>query len=259
MKELSIDELYSNVHNELNNTERKLEFHRRIIGNDFLVVLQNGYFDDDLRPRIFDTQEGKFLLCFESNEKLTNFITQKTAHVLLSFKEIIKLIKNKKIGIAINIGKHSGILLDLKVVEWIEQVISSGQVEELGLMPIEFEFPHLVDESLLGNLKIVLETMSGMTKKVILAQAHYNDLNVSFFLGFIDSPKLFHKSIKERVLDVVKLHKSDSVFLDVAFLSSSTELASKLSINGLTILLPRLQLGKKTKPSQSHTSVPKLR
>ena len=222
MRELSIDELYSCVHNEPNNTERKLEFYRRIFGNDFLVVLQNSDFDDDFRPKIFDTQEGKFLLCFENNQKLTNFITQETAHVLLSFKEIIELIKNKKIGIALNIGNHSGILLDLKAVDWIEQVISAGQVEELRSVPIEFEFPTLGNEFLLSNLKIVLETMSGMTKKAILAQAHYKDLNVCLFLGFIDSPQLFHKFIKERLLDVLTLHKSDRIFLDVAFLSSSS-------------------------------------
>ena len=57
------------------------------------------------------------MLCYESNEKLTNFITQEVAHVLLSFKKIIALIKNKKIGIALNIGGNSGILLDLEAVE----------------------------------------------------------------------------------------------------------------------------------------------
>ena len=57
------------------------------------------------------------MLCYESNEKLTNFLTQEAAHALLSFTKIITLIKNKKIGIALNIGGNSGILLDLEAVE----------------------------------------------------------------------------------------------------------------------------------------------
>ena len=259
MKELSIDELYSYLYSEPSNINRKLEFYQRILGNDFLVVLENSDFEEDLRPCIFDTQEGRFLLCFENNEKLTNFVTQETTHALLSFKEIIKLIKNKKIGIALNIGDHSGVLLDLKAVGWIDQVISTGPAEELSSIPIKFEFPNLVDDCLFDNLQIVVKKLSGMAKKVILARAHYEDLSVSYFLGFIDSPQLFHALIREGVLDIVKLDKSDNTFVDVAFLSSSTELASQLVANGLRIRLPKTQTYNKNVPPKSNTVVPKLR
>ena len=57
------------------------------------------------------------MLCYESNEKLTNFLTQEAAHALLSFKKIITLINNKKIGIALTIGDNSGVLFDLEAVE----------------------------------------------------------------------------------------------------------------------------------------------
>ena len=97
--------------------KKKLEFYQRILGNEFLIILESNDFEGDLTPRTFDTQEGKFLLCYESNEKLTNFLTQEAAHALLSFTKIITLIKNKKIGIALNIGGNSGILLDLEAVE----------------------------------------------------------------------------------------------------------------------------------------------
>ena len=100
----------------------------------------------------------------------------------MSFKKIITLIKNKKIGIALNIGGNSGILLDLEAVEWLSQVILSNPAEELGSIPIEFKFPNLVDEFLLSNLKIALETMSGIANRVVLAQAHYKDLRKVFFL-----------------------------------------------------------------------------
>ena len=100
------------------------------------------------------------MLCYDSNEKLTNFVTQEVGHALLSFKKIITLIKNKKIGIVLNIGGNSGVFLDLEAVEWLWQVILSNPAEELGSIPTEFKFPNLVDESLLRNLKIALETMS---------------------------------------------------------------------------------------------------
>ena len=157
------------VHSGPNNTDRKLQFYRRILESDLLVVLQNSDFAEDRRPSIFDTQEENFLLCFDSKEKLTNFITHETAHVLLPFKEILELIKSKKIGIALNIDNHSGILLDSKTVEWKEQVLSAGQVEELRSISVEFEFPTLVNDFLLSNLKIVLETMVGMARRVVLA------------------------------------------------------------------------------------------
>ena len=130
---------------------------------------------------------------------------------------------------------------------------------ELSSIPTEFKFPNLVDETLLSNLKIALETMSGMAKRVVLAQAHYKDLSVSFFLGFIDTPQLFHELIRERVLDIVKLDKSDSIFLDVAFLSSSTELATQLSKKGLNVKFPRLRLSAKKVLPKNNTGVPRLR
>ena len=80
------------------------------------------------------------MLCYESNEKLTNFITQEAAHALLSFKKIIALIKNKKIGIALNIGDNSGVLLDLEAVEWLWKVVLSNPSEELSSIPTEFKF-----------------------------------------------------------------------------------------------------------------------
>ena len=259
MKECSIDELYSYFHTEPNNIEKKLEFYQRILGNEFLIILESSDFEGDLTPRTFDTQEGKFLLCYESNEKITNFIIQEVAHVLLSFKKTIALIKNKKIGIALNIGDNSGVLLGLEAVEWLWKVILSNPSEELSSIPTEFKFPNFVDESLLSNLKVALETMSGMAKRVVLAQAQYKDLSESFFLGFIDSPQLFHELIRKRVLDIVKLDKSDSVFVDVAFLSSSTELAAQLSKKGLNVKFPRLRLGNKNVLLKTNTGVPRLR
>lgn len=259
MKKLSIDELYSLLYSEPSNTDRKLEFYQRILGDDFLVVLENSDFEEDLQPYIFDTHEGRFLLCFENNNKLTNFVTSETSHALFPFKEIIKAIKNKKIGIALNLGDQSGVLLDLKAVDWIDKVISTGQAEELSSTPIKFEFPNLVDGILFDNLKLAVKKLSKMTKKVVLARARYKDLSVSHFLGFIDSPQVFHELIKERVLDIVKLDKSDSVFVDVAFLSSSTELASQLIESGLIITLPKLQIGYKIVMPQSSSGIPKLR
>ena len=259
MRELSIDELYSYLQSEPNNTNRKLEFYQRILGHDFLVVLENTDLDEDLRPHIFNTEEGRFLLCFENNEKLTNFIIRETTHALLSFKEIIKFVENKKIGIALNLGTKSGVLLDLKAVRWIEQVILTGPAIELSSRPIAFEFPNLVDKNLISKLKIALDKLSGMTKKVVLARARYKDLGVSYFLGFIDSPQVFHELIKERILDIVKLQKSDSVFVDVAFLSSSTELASQLVANGLTMTLPKLHISNKNVKPLPNTGVPKLK
>ena len=199
------------------------------------------------------------MLCYESNEKLTNFITQEAAHALLSFKKIITLIKNRQIGIALNIGDNSGVLLDLEAVEWLWKVILSNPAEELGSIPTEFKFPNLVDEFLLSNLKIALETMSGMANRVVLAKAHYKDLTEGFFLGFIDTPQLFHQLIRERVLDIVKLDKSDSIFVDVAFLSSSTELATQLSKKGLNVNFPWLRLGNKNVFPKTITGVPRLR
>jgi len=84
------------------------------------------------------------LLCYESNEKLTNFITQEVAHVLLSFKKIIALIKNKKIGIALNIGDNSGVLLDLEAVELIWQVILVIQLKSLAQYQLSLNFQILL-------------------------------------------------------------------------------------------------------------------
>ena len=88
--------------------------------------------------------------------------------------------------------------------------------------------------------------MSGMTNRVVLPQAHYKDLREGFFLSFIDTPQLFHRLIRERVLDTVKLDKSNSIFVDVAFLSSSTELATQLSKKGLNVKFPDCGLVTKT-------------
>jgi len=88
--------------------------------------------------------------------------------------------------------------------------------------------------------------MSGIANRVVLAQAHYKDLREGFFLGFIDTPQLFHELIRERVLDIVKLDKSDSIFVDVAFLSSSTELTTQLSKKGLNVKFPDCGLVTKT-------------
>lgn len=101
--------------------------------------------------------------------------------------------------------------------------------------------------------------MSGMANRVVLPQAHYKDLREGFFFGFIDTPQLFHRLIRERVLDTVKLDKSNSIFVDVAFLSSSTELATQLSKKGLNVNFPWLRLGNKNVFPKTITGVPRLR
>ena len=168
------------------------------------------------------------------------------------------MIKKEEIGVALNLGDCSGALLDLKAVEWIEQIMSAGLAEELSSAPIEFGFPNLVDGSLFYNLKVALAPLSLMSKKVVLAQARYVDLSVSYYLGFIDSPKFFHEPIKERVLDTVNLYKSKTIFIDVAFLSSSHQLAACPSKNGLTVVFPELKSVNETDPFQSTSGVPKL-
>jgi len=259
MNKSVIDDLHSAMEQNPSSGESRLDFYLSMVSHDFLIVLEDDNFSNELKPRVFELEQGNFVLCFDDHEKLSTFFNKEITYVIISFKTIIDFLREKKVGIAINLGKPSGVLLDLAAIKWMDQILFDTEEQELTAMPIKIEFPHLIDEKFLLNLKRIIPKIAGFVTKIVLAKAYYGSLNSSYILAFINSPKLFRAEIKDKVSDTIKLNSVNDLAVDITFLDSSTKLANELCLHGMEIEIPALEKKMENHAINLKKEVPKLR
>lgn len=121
-----------------------------VAGSELFVLLEAEDPGGAAVPAIFDTEEGRFVLAFDSVDRLADFAGA-AAYAALSGRELARQIAGHDVSLGLNIGAASETVLAPEALVWLaqdaaamtpaevelEEVLPPGEVSALGFMALD--------------------------------------------------------------------------------------------------------------------------
>lgn len=232
----------------------RLGFYECFAGSELFLLLEQ---ENTESPRLFETAEGRFLLAFDREERLTTFTEGPAPYAAMSGRTLAKMLNNQDVGIGLNLGTApSSFLIPTEAVAWLNATLAQGP-DEFDAKPSTFARPLGLPESLLTGLDTKLATAQGLAKSAFLAAVTYEDGRHGHLLAIIDAIPDAQPALASAVSEAVVFSGIDAGELDVAFLRSGDPATDSLAKVGLRFDLPEPTSPKQ--PSNDPKMPPRLR
>lgn len=240
----------------------RLRFYERLADAELILLLSKEAEDDKIAPEVFDLSDHRFVLVFDTEERLARFVGKPAPYAALSGRIIASMLDGQGIGLAVNLEvAPSSILIPPEAVGWLTQTLAHAP-DEVAAKPQQFEAPMGLPEVLLTALDQKLATAAGLAKFAYLVGVTYDTGAKGHLLGFVDAIEAAEGALAKAVSEALTFSGIEAGALDVAFFASSDPVAARLARVGLRFDLPEPEKPREytpVKPGSDPDNPPKLR
>lgn len=216
----------------------RLRFYERLADAELFLLLQTEAVGENLSPEMFELDGGKYVLVFDTEERLADFVEGGAHHAALSGRVIAKMLAGQGIGLGVNLGvAPSSILLPPESLVWLAEMLENAP-QEVMARPIAFYAPKGAEQALLTAIDTKLTTAAGLADAAYLVAVEYDDGRQGLLLAIIDALPAAHGALAKAVSEVV-MFGTDDAGLDVAFFAASDTVCATLAKVGLRFDLPK--------------------
>ena len=257
-----LDDAHAAMEAQPDDATLRLAFYDRLAGSELFLALEAEAQGDNIRPRVFDVEGGRFVLAFDREDRLSAFAEGSAPYAALSGRALAGMLAGQGLGIALNPGvAPSATLIDAVSVDWLQGILSQGadaveaRVEEVGA-------PVGVPQRLLRALDARLASASGRARLAYLVGTVYAGGQRGNMLVFIDPADGAEPALTRLVADGLRFSGVDAGSLDVAFFRSADAMAARLARVGLRFDLPEPEaprVAQRPAPGSDPAHPPKLR
>jgi len=217
---------------------QRLRFFERLADSELFLLLQGEAVGDSLSPEVFEVDDARYVLVFDREERLAEFVEGSAHHATLSGRVITKMLAGQGIGLGVNLGvAPSSILLPAEAMVWLADMLENAPVQVMA-RPVSVAAPIGVSQALLEAIDTKLATASGLADAAYLVAAQYEDRR-GLMLAIIDALPAAHGALAKAVGEVVMFGDENGDGLDVAFFAASEPICATLAKVGLRFELPK--------------------
>ncbi len=224
-----LDAAHAAAHADPDNEALRLRFFERLADGEMFLLLQHEAQGDTLDPRVFDLEDGRFVLVFDREDRLAAFTGGIAPYAALPGRVIAGLLKGQGIGLGVNLGVgRSEMLLPPEALDWLAVTLEDGP-EEVEALPERFHPPKGLPEVLITGLDAKLARAGGLASGALLAAVTYRGGRRGHMLAFLDvaqgaqaplaraaSEALIFSGLEAGELDVAFLHSADPAVVSMA-------------------------------------------
>ncbi|MBN9888622.1 SseB family protein [Salipiger abyssi] len=218
----------------------RLRFYERLADSELFVLLTKEAEGDQVEPEIFELADASFVLVFDREDRLSQFVGGPAPYAALSGRAAVNMLAGQGIGLAVNLEvAPSAILLPEQAVDWLAETLGHGpqeaeaQIEEV--LP-----PAGLPEVLVTALDTKLATAAGFARCAWLAGVAYSDGVRSHLLAFAGTVPGAEGALARAVNEALVFSGIEAGALDVLFIRDSDPLAASLTRVGLRFDLPEI-------------------
>lgn len=233
----------------------RLRFHERVLDAELAVPLA-GAADESLAPQVFDLEDGRFVLAFDRDERLADFLGAPTEFAALSGRRLAALLAGRGIGIALNLGAPSATLLPAAAVDWLAAMVPPAPEAREGRLA-GLATPDVPD-ALGAALGAKLAAMADAVGTAHLVAADRPEGGRGVVLALTGVPEGARAGVAAAVAEAVRF-TADAPDLDLAFLDAGTEAAAAVGRAGLRLALPVVEAPRPAGPGMDPDRPPRLR
>jgi hypothetical protein len=214
-----------------------LRFLERVMDGELHVLLEAEPEGDRLVPQVFDLAEGRFVLAFDRDARLSEFLDAPAPYAALAGRRLVEMLAGQGIGIGLNLGvAPSETLLPAESVVWMAaRMAPPGRVIEAR--PERVGPPRDVPADLLAALDAKLAAMAGLIGAAHLITAEFADRGPALLLALVAVPEPAQAEVAAAIDETVRFSGAGAG-LDVTFLPADAALLERIAALSIRIDMP---------------------
>jgi hypothetical protein len=219
----------------------RLRFFERLADSELFLLLETEAQGDTIKPEVFEVDGAKYVLVFDREERLADFVEGAAHHATLSGRVVARMLAGQGIGLAVNPGvAPSSILIPADAMAWLGEILDETP-DEIQARPVAFSAPAGIPETLLSALDGKLAIAAGLAKTAYLVAVEYDGGSNGHMLVIIDALPEAEGALAKAVSEAVSFSGFETP-LDVAFFAGNDPLTATLQSTGLRFDLPEKKL-----------------
>lgn len=239
MTKTPLDLAYAAMQSDPENDASRLPYFERLADSELFLLLEKEADADKISPELFETEEGRFVLVFDREERLVDFTGRPAPFVALSGRIVAHMVVEQGIGLGVNLGVEGGEnLLDPQALGWLLQTLDHSP-EEVEDVPAELLPPKGLPEVLLGALDRKLPSAVGLATSAHLASVIYKSGRRTHILAFLDAKLGAEEALANAVSEALTFSGIEAGELDVLFVRGEEPMVAPIMRVGLRFDLPQ--------------------
>lgn len=216
----------------------RLRFYDRLAEAELYLMLTQEADGDQVEPELFDLGDARFVLVFDTEERLSTFAGRAVPYAALSGRSVVGLLAGQGIGLAVNPEvAPSSILLPAEAVAWLAETVAQAPAE-LDARPEELRAPMGLPDGLLDAIYAKLRTASGLARRGYLAEAIFENGVRGHLIGFTGALPGAEGALARAIQEALVFSGLEAAALDVVFLRDNDPVTAQLARVGLRFDLP---------------------
>ena len=216
----------------------RLRFFDRLAEAELFLMLAREADGDQAEPELFDLGDTRYVLVFDTEDRLSRFAGREVPYAALSGRSIAAMLTGQGIGLAINpdVAPSSTLLPDT-AVDWLADTVAQAP-KEAEARPEQFNAPSALPEVLLQAIDAKLRTAIGLARRGYLAEVIYDTGTKSHLIGFTGTVPGAESALARAIQEALVFSGLEAAALDVVFLRDSDPVTAQLARVGLRFDLP---------------------
>ncbi|THD76354.1 SseB family protein [Thalassobius vesicularis] len=220
------------------NDAARLRFYERLADSELFLLLTEEPSGENISPEVFEVQDQAFVLVFDREERLADFVGKTAPYAALSGRIVAGLLAQQGMGLGLNLEvAPSSILIPPQAVAWLDETLGNAP-DEAEARITEVTPPVGMPENLLSGLDAKLATAAGLAHSAYLVGVIYENGVRSHLLAFVDAVPGAEGALAKAVSEALTFSGIEAGALDVSFIRASDQKAAVFAKWGLQFELP---------------------
>ncbi|MCK8465212.1 SseB family protein [Aliiroseovarius sp. S1339] len=242
-----LDDAHTAMQADLNDDAARLRFYERLADGELFLLLTEEPVGNDITPDIFELEGASFVLVFDREDRLAEFVGAPAPYAALPGRVIASMLAGQNIGLGVNLGvAPSSILIPSDALDWLADTLKSGP-QQVEARIAEVHSPS-APETLIAALDAKLASAGGLASHACLAGVTYADGRKGHLLGFIDAVAGAENALAGAANEALTFSGLDAGEIDVGFFAGSDQVGGKLAALGVRFDLPAPQTPQRLAP-----------
>lgn len=220
----------------------RMRFYERLADTElFLLLLDEAEGDAPVRPQVFALDEGRFVLAFDTEERLATFAEAPTPYAAIPGRVVMAMLAQAgDLGLGLNLAvAPSSFLMPAGAVSWLADMLAAAPETASGL-PKGFARPTALPPELEPALRAKLSQLAGFAETALLAAVTYADDRRGHMLAFLGAREGSEPALAKAVGEALAFSGIEAGEIDVSFLAPDSAAARTMDGVALRLEIPRL-------------------
>jgi len=215
----------------------RMRFYEALADSEVFLLLMGEAEGDVVEPEIVETEEGSYVLAFDSEERLADFTGRTAPYAALSGRALVEMLTGEDLGVGLNLDvAPSSVLLPVEAVAWLSEMLAGRPEEAQGA--VEAIDPPRLAARVVAGLKAKLVRAGGLAAEAWLVAVRFDDGSEGHVLAFVGAVPGAEAALAKAVSEAMLFSGVEDGTLDVVFLESDDPLMARVAAVGERFDLP---------------------